>query len=137
MAIKKGRDYPEQKIHIDPAVDIHLQNNTQTAADAIRQKEAGMTAYQRRKRKFDQNRVKDTYDLTDWVKVRVMEIAAEEDVPKSHLADFLLAFAIRQYDAGKFDIRPHKGISRHPAFRYSLLVPNPGTKEKSYGWGED
>jgi len=135
MAIKKGKDYPEQEISIDPAVAVHLQNETQTAADRKRQKEAGLTAYQRRKRKFDQNRVKDTYDLTDWVKERVREIAANENVPKSHLADFLLASAIQQYDAGKIDISSYKDISRHPSFRYSLPLPSTGMKDNNSGWG--
>lgn len=137
MAIRKGKDYPEQEITIDPAVAVHLQNSVQTTADARRQKEAGLTAYQRRKRKFDQNRVKDTYDLTEWVKVRVREIAASEDVPKSHLADFLLAVAIQQYAAGNIDISSFKDISRHPGFRYSLPLPNSGLKEDFDGWGQD
>ncbi len=137
MAIKKGKDYPEQEISIDPAVAVHLQNEAQTAVDRKRQKEAGLTAYQRRKRKFDRNRVKDTYDLTDWVKARVIEIAANEDVPKSHLADFLLAFAIHHYDTGKIDVSSYKDISRHPAFRYSLPLPSTGRKDNNCGWGQE
>jgi len=137
MAIRKGKDHPEQEVSIDPAVAVHLQNAAQISIDHRRQKETSLSAYQRRKRNFDRNRVKDTYDLTDWVKTRIMEIAAEEDVPKSHLADFLLAFAIQQYDTGKCDIRSHKDISRHPAFRYSLLLPNSGLKDKTSGWGEE
>jgi len=123
MAIKKGKDFPQQSINIDPAVAVHLQNPHQITVDSKRQKELGMTAAQRRKRKKDSQRVRDWYDLPVEVKERIQEISGSFCIPKSQLAAHFLSVAIELYDNGEIDLNAHLKPSIVPRFQFFLDLP--------------
>lgn len=123
MAIRKGKDFPQQSIQIDPAVAVHLHNPRQNAVDAKRQKELGLTAAQRRKRQKDTQRVRDWYDLPVEVKKRIQEISDQYCIPKSQLAAHFLTRAIELYDNGAIDLNAHLKPSIVPRFKFFLDLP--------------
>ena len=126
MAIRKGKDIPEQEIILDPAVAIHLQNATQATADTKRLKELGLTAAQRRKREKDAARNKVTYDLPEHITDRIEEIAGQfgdKGVPQNQVVAFFLDFALRHYDEDSIDLNAYLKPSIVPRFSFFLTLP--------------
>lgn len=124
MAVKKSKkDAPLQEIKLDPAVAAYMSNGHQAEINTQREKEMGMTAAQRRRREKEKKRVRAIYDLPSAIKERVIEIAAEEGVPPSQLAAFLLHHALRAYDASEIDLSSHKRLSRVPRYEWFLDLP--------------
>jgi len=135
MAVKKNKkDTPLQGIEVDPVVETYLAQGRQAEVNAQVGKELKLTEYKRRKRKFDKARVKATYDLPKKVKESIEEIAEQEGVPVSHLAALFLHHAVQMYKAGGFALNPYKAISRHPAFRYSLVLNQDSWEDTEDKW---
>jgi len=123
MAVKKDKkNAPLQEIKLDPAVQAYMSQGEQAQASTQIEKEKGLSEYQRRKRKRDAARVKATYDLTAWVKATIEKIADQERIPKSNLANVLLAEALVRYRAGEIDLDGYKQTSRNPRFDWFLEV---------------
>ncbi len=127
MAIRKGKDIPEQEISLDPAVAIHLQNTAQTLVDSKRHKEQNLTAAQRRKRAKDASRNKVTYDLPQHITDRLEDIAGQfgdRGIPQNQLVAFFLDFALHHYDENGIELNPHLKPSIVPRFSFFLALPN-------------
>jgi hypothetical protein len=123
MAVKKDKkNAPLQEIKLDDAVQAYMGQGEQAALTTQIEKEKDLTEYQRRKRKRDAARVKATYDLTSWVKESLEKIAAEYEIPKSNLANVLLAEALARYAAGEIDLESYKQPSRNPRFEWVLEI---------------
>lgn len=95
-------------------------NDASTAVDDGRRRQADrkLSSRQRKENARQRARVRVFYDVPDWLRDAIVEMAATEDVSISSLAAYLLAVGFRSVRTGKS--RVNKVPSNSP--RFSLLV---------------
>ncbi len=102
-------------IQIDPAVAAIL------GAGDQRQTERHQTARQRKEARRQAARVRITLDVPDWLKARLLAVAAEREVSASTLAAFLLIDGLRQVSRGALPVP--RTPSDSPRFGWLVEVP--------------
>jgi len=97
MSVDKGKKPNRQNLPIEP-IDPAVENALGDIDFYDKLKRARkMTEAEKKKRKRDKLRVRDTYDLPEWIISSVTMIAQSYNVPPSHIAAHLLAAGIRAF----------------------------------------
>lgn len=130
MAIKNM----PQELQIDAAVQAYVGGGEEDEMARQRQKEARLTAAQRRKRAKDTARNKATYDLPEVLTQQIEALAAEHKVPKSQLVALFLEKGLALVLRGELNLELYKVPSRVPRFEF-FLSTSP-KMEYPTGWGK-
>jgi hypothetical protein len=100
----------------DPAVDAALGKTVYDRVAKLKQ----LTPTQRRKAERDAARTTATFDLPPTLLENLRRVAKDEGVPVSGLAALLLQVGLQEMNAGRFELRRYKRLTRSIRFEFDL-----------------
>jgi hypothetical protein len=123
MSVDKDKKPNRQNLPIEP-IDPAVENALGDSDFYNKLKRARkMTEAEKKKRKKDKSRVRDTYDLPEWIITSVTMIAQFYDAPPSHIATHLLAAGIRAFLSQQINLYWSLETSRIPRYESFLKSP--------------